>query len=185
MIGLGRRHRLWLLALLTLGACQSKQRTQLVIEVGSNLVVSSELDKVDLAITANGQTQHTPYSLLTDYKLPLYVGVVEASAGGGNIQVVATGYLNGSPIVDETAILSFIEGKSMLLRLFLAAECRGDPCTDPASTCTTGGTCRGKIRTPADLTPFDPSKVPPVADAAVVGTGGSAGTQDSGADKPT
>jgi len=105
-------------ALLALVGCQSKQRTELVVEVGSNLAVPGELDKVDMAITANGQTQHTPYSLVSDFKLPLLVEVVEGSAGAGNIEIVATGYLNGSAIVNETADLGFVEGKSMLLKLF-------------------------------------------------------------------
>jgi len=144
-----------LATLLAVGGCKDNQRTELVVEIGSNLAAPSQLDKVDLAVTANGKTQHTPYSLVSDYTLPLVVGVVEAGAVAGTTEIVAAGYLNGSAIVDETAVLNFVENKSMLLKLFLAAECRGDPCTDPAQTCTNGGVCRNKVRLPSDLTPFD------------------------------
>ena len=204
---MGRPILFVLAGLTTLGACQSKQRTQLVVEVGSNLAISSELDKVELAITANGKTQHTPYSLVSDYKLPLLVGVVEGG-GTNSVEIVTTGYLNGVPIVNETADLSFIEDKSMLLKLFLAAECRGDPCTDPATTCTTGGICRSKAFTSADLTPFDGNTPAERADAApsadavplgypdsrlvvtdagqdlAMGSGGGLGAPDSRADRP-
>ena len=165
-----------LVALLAVGSCKSKQRTELVVEVGSNLAVPVELDKVDLAITSNGTTQHTPYSLVSDYQLPVLVGIVEASDGAGTITIVATGYLNNSPIVAETASLSFVEGKSMLLKLFLAAECRMDPCTDdPTTTCTKGGVCVSKVRTPSELTPYVP--------ALPASTGGIVGRPDSGADQ--
>ena len=150
MTAILRRLLLVLAALLAVGGCKGNQRTELVVEVGSNLAVSSQLDEVDLAVTANGQVQHMPYSLVSYYTLPLYVGIVEAAAGAGNIEIVATGYLNGSAIVNETAVLSFVEGQSMLLKLFLAAECRDNPCIDPAKTCTTGGSCVDKVRTSSD-----------------------------------
>ena len=152
--------------LLAIGSCKNKQRTELVVEVGSNLATPVELDKFDLAITANGTTQHTPYSLVSDYKLPVLLGIVETSDGTGVAEIVATGYSNGSPIVNETAVLSFVEGKSMLLKLFLAAECRGDPCTDPSMTCTKGGVCRNKRRTTSNLTPYVPANSV-LADSAV------------------
>ena len=129
----------------------------LVVEVGTNLAIPSQLDKIDLAITAGGKTQHTPYSLVGGYSIPIQVGIVEASDGIGTIAVVATGYLNGAPVVNEDAIVSFIEGKSMMLKLFLAAECRDNPCKDPNQTCTTGGVCRSKTFTPNELTVFEPS----------------------------
>jgi len=175
MTAILRRSLLGLAVLLAVGSCKGNQRTELVVEVGSNLVVPGELDKIDLAVTANGQTQHTPYSLVSDYTLPLYVGIVEATAGAGSIEIVATGYLSGSPIVNETAVLSFVEGQSMLLKLFLAAECRDNPCTDPTKTCTTGGTCVDVARTPSDLTPYKPG-----AAGSAGGNSGSGGLSSGG-----
>jgi hypothetical protein len=147
--------RFLLALLLTVGACQSNQRTMLLVQVDSNLPVPRELNKVELAITVNGNTKYWPYSLTSDYKLPLHVGVVEASDGAGDITVVATGYLdpNSTPIVSETAIVGFVEGNSMELKLYLASECIAKAC-DPNKTCTIGGNCREKVRKPTDLTPF-------------------------------
>jgi len=122
MTALARRFFFGLATLLAVGACQGKQRTMLVVEVDSNLAVPGELDKVDVAIAANGGVQHTPFSLIKDFTLPLYVGAVEMSGGTGNLTIVAAGYLGPSSIVNETAIVGFVEGKSMLLKLFLRAN---------------------------------------------------------------
>jgi hypothetical protein len=96
MAGSLRRSLFGIAVLLAVGACQSNQRTELVVEVDSNLVVPGELDKVEVTVTANGKPQDVPCSLLGDCKLPWDVGVVEATAGAGIVEIVATGYLNGS-----------------------------------------------------------------------------------------
>jgi len=182
MTAILRRSSFELALLVAVGGCQSNQRivqrTELVVQVDSNLAVPGELDKVEVTVTANGKTQYLPCSLITDCKLPWDVGVVEATAGADSIEIVATGYLNGSAIVNETAVLSFVEGESMLLKLFLAAECRGDPCTDPDQTCTTGGVCRQKVRTPSELKPYAPAASG--GSGGNFGSGGSGGNSDAG-----
>jgi formylglycine-generating enzyme required for sulfatase activity len=157
-----------LVALWAFAGCRGKQRTALVVEVDSNLAVPSELDKVDVAVTANGKTEHMPYSLIGGYSLPLRTALVETTANSGTVDLVATGLLNGASQVSQEAIVGFVEGQAMLLKLFLAAECRGAPCSDPTKTCTTGGVCVGKVRTPSDLIPFDPNKPEQSVDLAVI-----------------
>jgi alpha-tubulin suppressor-like RCC1 family protein len=157
-----------LLALVALAGCRGKQRTALVIEVDSNLAVPGEMDKIDIAVIANGKTQHMPYSLIGGNTLPLRTALVETTDNTGTVDIVATGLLNGNPVVHEEAIVGFVEGQALLLKLFLAAECVDDPCADPTKTCTTGGVCVNKIRPPTGLTPFDPTKPALHEDAAVV-----------------
>jgi len=166
--------RLFFALLLTIGACQAKQRTMLVVQVDSNMAVPTQLNKVDVAITVNGITKHWPYSLISDYKLPLHVGVVEASDGAGDITIVASGYLdpNSTAIVSETAIVGFVEGDSMELKLYLASECIAKAC-DPNKTCTMGGNCRETTRQPSELTPF-------VSAAAAGGSSGNGGSSSIG-----
>jgi len=154
--------------LATVAGCNGKQRTALVVEVDSNLAVPGELDKIDIAVTANGKTQHMPYSLVGGNTLPLRTALIETTDNTSTLDIVATGSLNGKPTVHEEAVVGFVEGQVMLLNLFLAAECRGDPCTDPTKTCTTGGVCVSKVRLPTGLTPFDTTKPP--QDAAVGAT---------------
>ena len=135
-----------LAVLLVVGACQGNQRTELVVEVDSNLAVPSQMDSVQVAV--KGNTQPKSCSLINDCKLPWDVGIVEATAGVGTIEIVATGYLGTTPIVNQTAEVSFVEGKSMLLKLFLARECIGNTCDQNGQTCGNDGTCRTTARTP-------------------------------------
>ncbi len=123
-----RRSWFGLAVLFAVAACQGKQRTELVVEVDSNLAVPSQMDNVQVAVTANGKTRSLPCSLQGDCKLPWDVGIVEATSGAGIIEIVATGYLATTAIVNQAADLSFVEGKSMLLKLFLARECIGSTC---------------------------------------------------------
>jgi hypothetical protein len=167
------------LALVALAGCRGKQRTALVVEVDSNLVVPGEMDTVDIAVTANGKTQHMPHSLVGAYTLPIRTALIETTDNTGTVNIVATGSLNGNPVVHEEAIVEFVEGQAMLLKLFLAAECVPDPCIDPTKTCTTGGVCVSKVRPPTGLTPFDPTKPALRVDAAVaVATTMDAGVLD-------
>ena len=172
------------LTLAAVSSCRGKQRTALVVEVDSNLTVPGELDKIDIAVTANGKTQHMPYSMINGSTLPLRTALVEATDSPGTLDIVATGLLNGNPVVHEEAVVGFIEGQASLLKLFLAAECRVDPCIDPTTTCATGGVCVGKVRPPSSLMPFDPTKSAQHVDAAVAftrdtGTPDGAGVADT------
>jgi hypothetical protein len=56
-----------LMASLAVAGCRGKQRTALVVEVDSNLAVPGEMDKLDIAVTASGKTQHIPYSPIGAY----------------------------------------------------------------------------------------------------------------------
>ena len=159
-----------LLVLVALAGCRGKQRTALVVEVDSNLVVPGQMDTVDIAVTANGKTQHMPHSLVGAYTLPIRTALIETTDNTGTVDIVATGSLNGNLVVHEEAVVGFVEGQAMLLKLFLAAECRVDPCAEPTKTCTTGGVCVSKARPPTGLTPFDPTKPAQHVDAAVVPT---------------
>ena len=78
--------------LFAVAACQGNQRTELVVEVDSNLAVPSQMDNVQVAVTAKGKTQYLPCSLQGGCKLPWDVGIVEATAGAGILEIVATGY---------------------------------------------------------------------------------------------
>jgi formylglycine-generating enzyme required for sulfatase activity len=154
-------------ALFAYVGCRGKQRTAIVVEVDSDLVISSDLDAVDIAVTANGKTTHMPYSLLNGNTLPLRTALIEANANTGALTIFAMGSLKGKTIVHEEAIVGFVEGQEKLLKLFLSSECRVDPCvTSSNKTCTRGGICVDKVRTAEALLPFDPKKPAQGVDAA-------------------
>ena len=178
-----RRPFLFTLATLcALAGCRGKQRTMLVVEVDSNLAVPGEMDKVDIAVTANGKTQHMLYPLVGGYDLPLYTVLVETSDITGTIDIVATGLLNSVSVVSEEAIVGFVEGQSRLLKLFLVAECRGDLCANSNQTCTTGGACVDKVRTPSNLPVYNTSDLVKPADAGPAKIGDAAPAGDAAGD---
>ena len=78
-----------------------------------------------------------PYSLVGGYNLPVRTALIETTDNTGTVDIVATGLLNGNAVVHEEAIVGFLEGQVMLLKLFLDVECVVDPCAaDPTKTCT-------------------------------------------------
>jgi hypothetical protein len=157
-----------LLGALALASCHRDERTMLVVEVGSNLVIPTELSKVELTVAAGMNTQKLPFSLVGEYALPLQVGLLEVDdLRGQTVTVMATGFQDATSVVSETAQLAFLDGRSLVLRLFLARECRNVQC--PADeTCTAGGMCRPQRRTLSDLQPFDPEGPRPRPDAAAL-----------------
>jgi len=69
-----------------------------------------------------------PYSLVGGYTLPVRTALIETTDNTGTVDIVATGLLNGNAVVHEEAIVGFLEGQVMLLKLFLDVECVVDPC---------------------------------------------------------
>ncbi len=138
----------------------------LVVEIGSNLAVPGELTKIELVVGKDGTIrQKVPFSLLGDITLPVRAGVLAVEdQRGEEIEIAAVGYRGDDRVVTEEAVVAFIEGRSMLLKLFLARECRMNACT-PQQTCTLGGGCRSRQRAPAELVPFDPASAPTRSDA--------------------
>jgi alpha-tubulin suppressor-like RCC1 family protein len=125
--------------------------------VDSNLAVPGQLNQIEVAVTAAGKTQRLPYSLSSGYALPLRTALVEGHADVGTVDIVATGLLGTTSVVGQEAIVSFVEGETRLLKLFLAAECVGNPCPDLTKTCTENRACIDKVRPPSSLLPFDPN----------------------------
>jgi hypothetical protein len=144
-------------------------RTMLVVRVQSNLSVPDAMDTVRVVVTHAGkEIQNLPFPLTGGlHKLPLQVGLLSPSGGGTDVAITVTGVLARVPVVSEIAITSFIKGKSLVLDMYLAAECVNFDCKDPTKTCTVGQVCIAKNRSASTLPVFDAH--PP---------------KDAGADKP-
>jgi hypothetical protein len=144
-----------LLLALSVAGC-GRPRTMLVVEVQSNLSVPDALDEVRVVVTHAGkQIQNLPFSLAGGTRrLPLRVGLLSPSGGGTEVSVTVTGLRARGTVVAEDAITSFIEGKSLLLEMFLASECAAYDCKDPNKTCTVGPVCIDKHRPAAALPVF-------------------------------
>jgi hypothetical protein len=148
-------------------ACEP-DRTMLVVRVESDLAVPDAMDSVRVVVTHAGKTlQSLPFSLKPGAStLPLQVGLLSPSGGGADVEVQVSGSLGSTFVVGQDAITSFVRGKSLVLEMFLAAECAGFDCHDPNKTCTKGQVCVDKTRIASTLPTFDPH---PPRDAAAGG----------------
>ena len=165
-------------AVLGAAAC-APDRTMLVVRVESDLAIPDVMDSVRVVVTHGGQQlQSLPFSLKPGtHVLPLQVGLLSPSGGGADVEIDVSGSLGATFVVSQDAVTSFVKGKSLVLDMFLAAECVGFDCHDPNKTCTKGQICVDKQRIADTLPPFDPH---PASDAASDGPGGSRGDGDAG-----
>jgi hypothetical protein len=180
-------------------AC-APERTMLVVRVQSNLDVPDALDTVRVVVKHAGkEIQNLPFPLVNGtHKLPLEVGLLSPSGGGTGVGITVTGVKGQTAVVSEDAVTSFIKGKSLVLEMYLAAECVAFDCNDPTKTCTRGQVCIDRTRPPETLPIFEAEAHPNMDASTTVdaksdraeggaagggaGGGGAGGDTDAGAD---
>jgi hypothetical protein len=145
-------------ALAAVAACQGggEIRTMLVVEVQSDLNIPNELSRVDLVVRRGTEVrQQLSFPLAGPQQLPVRAGFLQVPGGGPDVTIEARGLFGDVVVVAEEAAVSFVEGESRLLVLYLSAQCKGVACGVDL-TCTQGGQCRSKVRSPAELPSFKP-----------------------------
>jgi hypothetical protein len=178
--------RLPLLVLVVAIGCRTAARTEIVVDVDSNLGVPAELDRVAISVRlADQRVQALPEQSLRTRGagLPLRVGLLAPKGHEGDQITVTARALGaaGQELASQLATVSFVAGRSLWLRLYLARECLGGgPCQAEGTTCTRGGSCVDVLR--PSLPPFDPQHPAPLPDAGASGEsdGGGNGAVDAG-----
>jgi hypothetical protein len=149
------------IALALAPACKSKDNTKIVVGVWSDLAVPSKLDRVRIDVNGNSKTSDsfalTSGSEASKSKLPVELQLVPLAAKDETFTVTAVGLLAGNPIVSQTARVSFVSGKALLLKLFLGQACVDVTCPDASFTCSAGACNQPIIVTP--LPPYNPSNL--------------------------
>jgi hypothetical protein len=176
------RRTLALLALVsTLApACKGADNTKIVVAVWSDLAVPDDLDSVRIEVTGTGSktfplTTASPSGQAT---LVAKLELVPLGAKNERFTVTATGLLKQNEVVAQTASVSFAPGQSLLLKLFLAGNCRGLLNCSVDHTCAAGA-CDQPIAV-SNLPAYDPSVPLSPPDAGVGGNGGT-GASSGGA----
>ncbi len=172
--------------LLALGCAPSA--TQLIVSVDTDLLVPSELDRIEVSVTGPTGTMASQEQMLRDTStLPLTLSVIPSGEELGPIEIVAIGFRGATEVVRRAAEVTLVRGETRVLPLFLLASCRGVTC--PADqTCGEAG-CSPRLipdpppwtgtppRIPRDAGPMDaPSDDAPFRDAP--------GSDAPGADAP-
>ncbi len=158
------RHACWLA--LVLAACNGGSRTQLLVEVHSDLFAPEEVDRVVVEAEApDGRVQSATAELGPgQLPFPRVLGMVHASGPLGPYLLRVRGEEDGAVVVEREASVSFVEGQTRVLRVDLVRDCIGTECPD-GQTCAVGG-CRSIEVSPGELAPWD--GLPPPTDAAAV-----------------
>lgn len=177
------RCKLGLLALLLsfAAACKSKDDTEIVVAVWSDLAVPTEIDTVRVDVTGPTDNSSNSFALTAggeadETKLPVRLELVPLAAKNATFTVKATGLLGRTEIVSQSARVVFVPGQALLLKLFLGRACEAVTC--PADTTCASGACNQAIVVD-NLPPYDPSKPLLAPDAGAAINGGGAGL-DSG-----
>lgn len=153
--------RTLLVALLALASCRSEP-TQLVVLVDSDLNVPDPLMTVRARVLDDRGTERflldVPLSGSSAATLPLSFGVLPAGGDPSRRLTIEVSALDAasSVLVKRTARTELIEGRTVLLGMFLAADCRGVVCAD-GQTCTENG-CESDLIDPTTLAPVAPGQ---------------------------
>ena len=148
---------------LVLSSCESAV-TEVVLVIDSDLATPSQVDSVDITITAPDLTIQTA-SVSFDDTTPGFVqtlGVSQKDAledASYAVEVVAR--KSGVLVVRRRASFSFTTGKRRMLRIELLDDCRGVLCTG-GNTCGNGGFCE---RVERATVPFDADALQSAYDA--------------------
>jgi hypothetical protein len=128
-----RRVLLMLSLLAGLAACSSqKGNTQIVVVVWSDLMIPTEMDSIHIDVTDPNFSRTGSFPVTTGSDLPVVLSLVPPDNQGLAFTVTASGFLESAttPVVSQTANLSFLAGDSRKLTLFLGRACPGGVCAE-------------------------------------------------------
>jgi hypothetical protein len=147
---------------LVLSACTSP-RTEVLVEVSSDLGVPGELDRIEITATDPAGTTRSSSAVLGGGELPLprVLGLSHEGGALGPFTLTVRGELDGAVVVSREASFSFQSGRTLVLSIELLRECIGESCAAGLS-CARGG-CRSIEIQASELTAWDGQ--PPPRDA--------------------
>lgn len=152
---------------LALGSCRHEAATQLLLAVGTDIPVGSQLERIEVevsSVTAPGVIERRTI-VVSDAPMPPFTVAMPFSMGvvpqGGDasreVQVVVRGRFASSGLRDRvvgTAITGFLEHEVLLLPMFLEQSCVDVTSCQIGYTCV-GGRCRDAHRPASQLRVID------------------------------
>jgi hypothetical protein len=166
-------------------ACSPEPATGVVVEFDTDLPVRAELDGLRVVVRSADGSNHfeSTYNLGRDQgelMLPRRLTIVPRDQGSSTFTVVADGMLNSTVVVSQRAILGFVKGRTLFLRIELLAVCRNKTC-DPDTTCIRGD-CTDPRRNVSTLSNFTAGQ--PYGSLGMGGQGGSESDAGPSTDAP-
>ena len=158
------------LALLALaaGCTDHVAATQIVVKVQSD-IKPAEMQRAAIVVerASDGATLFSRCVCVgtgagcKPFPLSLGLGPGMMGGGGAPFRVRAQGFAidcGGAPLVEQTAVVSFVPGSSLELDLYLYRACEGVRC-DAGKTCAEGAACMNEER--KTLPPLSEDMAPP------------------------
>jgi hypothetical protein len=151
----------------SLAACV-QPRTQIWLEVETDLVVPGEIDRVSITVSRSGRGAW-PFTTTAKLgeggeELPLSLGLIPEDERDLSLDVHVAGLAGTKPVVARAIQTSFVKGETRVLTVVLAGACRGVACGADQS-CAPPGLCvpeavdpRGLPRHGEDV-PLEPTVV--------------------------
>ena len=178
----------WIAALALTASCVA-DRTEIVVSVDTDLRAPDLIDEIQITVEPPDSAmprQSVARLGAGEPPLPRTLGLVHESGPLGPFAIRVAGRRGGADVIERRARTSFVEGRTLLLRMDLLGACVGVTCGE-GLTCKTGG-CSAIDVAPENLpewsgtpTPLDGSA--PGQDAGPredAGDGVDAGGSDAG-----
>jgi hypothetical protein len=148
---------------LVMAGCSQAPRTEVVLVVDTDLRGSDGVDTFLVTVTSpEGQVQLAD-AMIADGALPRTLGLVYDGGRLGPFTAVVEGRRGVTPRLERTVRFTFQEGRTLMLRVDLLAQCVGTTC--PAEqTCASGG-CRAIDVGPEELVEWTGTPAPLDVDA--------------------
>lgn len=125
------------------GGCSGKKNTEIMVGVQTDVRIPKDIDEVQLQVFVDGVVVFDPRSAVGDGQasLPGSFGIVAGSDRGTPIVVEVIGYGKDIRRVIRRARLTFVQGKTIFLRMPLKFACyEATEC--PADQTCIGGECK-------------------------------------------
>lgn len=146
------------IGIVLLGAsCSATPLTQLIVVVDSDLD-ETQLDRVEIVIVdPDGSTreQRTADLAARTSELPLTLPLIHRAGPLGPIDVQVAGLFGTREVVERRAIVTMIQGRTLVLEMHLERLCIGVPCDDVVGETCAHGVCRAATIDPSELRDFD------------------------------
>lgn len=150
------------LAVALLSGCRVDRETQLTLAITSETKVPDEIDSLEVIVTDYEGSVRSNYPNPVKYQtfFPATLAIIpESSASlGPAVQIEVHATKNDSHIVSRKALVSFVEGRTLLLPMPLKMACFAIEDCGATQTCA-GGTCIDANQDADKLPYFDPSLV--------------------------
>jgi hypothetical protein len=150
------------LAVALSSGCKEDRETQITVAISSETKVPDEIDALEVVVTDFQGSERARNTNNVDFQtfFPTTLAVIPRSSASLDhaVQIDVRAVKGKTNVVLRRALVSFVEGRTLLLPMPLRMACFAIESCGPNQTCA-GGTCVDADKDGKDLLDFDPALV--------------------------